>query len=234
MSDTTFSDTTLTATSEEITEEQVAKYLQQNVNFFSTYPNLLAELELPHHSGQAVSLVEKQVSILRDRNIEMRQRLNHLLDNARDNDRLFDKSKRLVLALLETKDLASFVDALYYSFSKEFNIHYTRLIFFGNEATPSSAARVVNINEAREHLGKHLKSNKSVTGGIEIKEAEFLFDSDAPNIGSAALTVLSHGNLIGVLAIGNQDPSYYHSSMGTLFLGYIGEVLNRMLPAYLE
>ncbi len=215
------------------TQEQVATYLREHLHFFSHYPDLLAELELPHNSGSAVSLVEKQVSILRERNIEMRQRLNNLLDNARENDVIFDKTKRLVLALLECTTLAGVIDALYHSFDKEFNIHYTRIILFGSNGVDAGHARIESINSAKTAIGKHLKAIKAVSGGIDVKEMEFLFDDDAPNVGSSALTVLSHGNLIGVLAIGNQDPTYYRSSMGTLFLAYIGEVLNRILPRFL-
>jgi len=36
-----------------------------------------------------------------------------------------------------------------------------------------------------------------------------------------------------VLAIGHTDPNYYRSSMGTLFLSYIAEVLNRIIPRLL-
>lgn len=217
----------------ELSEEQIVAYLRKHLDFFTRQKDLLAELELPHNSGKAVSLVERQVTILRERNIEMRQRLSSLLDNARDNDRLFDKTKRLVLALLECHDLGDLVDALYYSFDKEFNVHYTRLILFGHNIPPS-AARVESVNNARNHIGKRLKSAHAVSGGIDVKETEFLFDDDARNVGSAAIAVLSHGNPLGVLAIGNQDPAYYRSSMGTLFLAYIAEVLNRLLPKYLN
>ena len=86
-----------------IRDEQVAEYLRSNPDFFKQQPGLLADLTLPHESGNAISLVERQVSILRERNMDMRHRMSSLLDNARDNDRLFDKTKRLVLALLEGK-----------------------------------------------------------------------------------------------------------------------------------
>lgn len=221
------------ANTEKISHEQVAKYLSEHQNFFSQYPNLLAQLELPHNSGQAISLVEKQVSILRERNIEMRQRLNNLLENARENDQLFNKTKRLVLALLESKTLPDLIQALYYSFDKDFGIHYTRIILFGSNGIDAGEARIESITTAKIAIGKRLNSAKAVTGGIDVKEMEFLFDSDSQNIGSAAMTVLEHGNIFGVLAIGNQDPTYYRSSMGTLFLGYIGEVLNRLLPKHL-
>lgn len=213
--------------------ENIAEYLRKHPQFFNDFPDLVADMHINHDSGKAVSLVERQVSILRERNIEMRQRLSALLDTARENDQLFAKTRRLILALLECNELGDLVDALYYSFQKEFNVHYTRLILFGTQLPPS-IARNENINKAREHIGKRLKAPHAVSGGIDVKECEFLFDDDAPNVGSAALAVLSYGNPLGVLAIGNQDPNYYRSSMGTLFLGYIAEVLNRMLPTLLH
>ncbi len=216
-----------------ISDEQVAAYLREHQDFFSQHPELLAEIELPHNSGSAVSLVEKQVSVLRDRNMDMRHRLNHLLENARENDLIFDKTKRLVLALLQCNDLSSLVDALYHSFDKDFGIHYTRLILFGTNGVNAGPARIESINTAKTAIGKHMKAIKAVSGGIDVKEIEFLFDEDSANVGSSALTVLTHGNLLGVLAVGNQDPTYYQSSMGTIFLAYIGEVLNRLLPKFL-
>lgn len=214
--------------------EQVAAYLQAHPEFFVHHQDLLGDLFLPHESGPAVSLVERQVSILRERNIDMRNRLSKLLDNARENDKLFDKTKRLVLTLIEGQDLGDIIDALHYSFDKEFNIHYTTLQLFGNiEKLPSSQAQVVPMALARDHIGPLLKSNRAMCGTLGNKELSFLFGKHADSIGSVATVPLVHGTTFGLLAIGNRDPQYYRSSMGTLFLGYIAEVLNRLLPKYL-
>lgn len=214
--------------------EQIEAYLREHPDFFVTQPELLAELSLPHESGSAISLVERQVAILRERNIDMRHRLSKLLDNARDNDKLFDKTKRLVLNLLEGQDMGDIIDALHYSFDKDFSIHYTSVILFGNlDKVPSSQARVVTIAEAREHVGALLKNSRAVCGTLGAKEMQFIFDEHASDIGSVAAVPLVHGSVFGLLAIGNRDPHYYRSSMGTLFLGYIAEVLNRLLPKYL-
>lgn len=35
-----------------------------------------------------------------------------------------------------------------------------------------------------------------------------------------------------MLAIGSPDPQHYKSSLGTLFLGYVAEVLARVLPRF--
>jgi hypothetical protein len=214
--------------------EQIAAYLQQHPDFFVARQELLGDLFLPHESGPAVSLVERQVSILRERNIDMRHRLSKLLDNARDNDKLFDKTKRLVLTLLEGQDFADIIDALHYCFDREFGIHFTSMIMFGNpDKVPSSQARVVSLAEARDNLGTLLKNNRAMCGTLGRKELTFIFGKHADDIGSVATVPLVHGTTFGLLAIGNRDPQYYRSSMGTLFLGYIAEVLNRLLPKYL-
>lgn len=210
-------------------DEDIINFLRSKKDFFVNHPELLSEIHLPHESGDAISLVEKQVSVLRERNKDMRERLSNLLDNARENDRLFDLTKRLVLALLECNDFGDLVDALYYSFDKEFGIPFTRLIIFDKNNFSSSAARNVSIIDAKKVLGKRLKASRIVSGGLDEQEIQFLFGDDANKIGSAAIAVLSHNSIAGVLAIGNQDPNYYNSSMGTLFLGHITEVLDRLL-----
>ncbi|MDF3014374.1 MAG: hypothetical protein K0Q78_2578 [Cellvibrio sp.] len=214
--------------------EQIEAYLREHPDFFEQHHELLAEITLPHESGSAVSLVERQVAILRERNIDMRHRLSKLLDNARDNDKLFDKSKRLVLSLIEGQDMGDIIDALHYSFDKDFNIHFTSVILFGNaDKIPSSQARIVTIAEAREHVGPLLKNSRAVCGTLGAREMEFIFGEHAREIGSVATVPLTHGSVFGLLSIGNRDPHYYRSSMGTLFLSYIAEVLNRLLPKYL-
>lgn len=228
------SDHTVTDTEHATTEEQVTKYLRKHPDFFVKQPGLLADLRLPHASGQAISLVERQVSILRERNMDMRHRLSKLLDNARDNDRLFDKTKRLVLALLEGKTLTDTIDSLFYSFDNEFKIHYTTLVLFGDADTLCAGkARVEPLSKARESIAQVLKNSRPLCGTLSAEEVKYLFPEKADKVGSVALVPLIHGNTFGLLAIANRDPSYYRSSMGTLFLSYIGEVLNRQLPQYL-
>ena len=91
-----------TVTTTEPFEAQVIRWLQANPAFFDDQPELLADLSVRHPlGGKAVSLVERQMKILRERNIEMRHKLSHLMDVARDNDRRAERVKRLPLGLLE-------------------------------------------------------------------------------------------------------------------------------------
>ncbi|MBB6519968.1 DUF484 family protein [Pseudoteredinibacter isoporae] len=217
-----------------IDEQDIVEFLKNDPEFFLRHPNLITDIQLPHASGNAISLIERQVSVLRDRNMEMRHRLSSLLENARDNDKLFDKTKRLVLALMEAQDLGDIVDALFYSFNSEFKIHYTTLLLFSKDDNiDAGPARIVTLNEAREPLGAHIKSGKASCGHFDGNTIHYLFEDNAAKVGSAAIAPLIHGNCFGLLAIGNRDSDYYRSSMGTLFLSYIADMLNRIVPKHL-
>lgn len=214
-------------------EQAIADYLLNHPGFFERHGDVLQNLRLHHPSGRAVSLIEKQVSALRERNTELRHKLNQLLENARDNDRLFERSKRLVLSLMEAGELGDLVDALYYSFDKEFAIPHTRLILFQAPALPSNA-RVKSLQEAQIFLGRNLKASRAISGGLDNDAVQYLFDEDAQQVGSAAMAPLHYRTLMGVLTIGHPDRDHFQSGMGTLFLTHIAEVLDRLLPHFLD
>lgn len=223
-------DTSENQASRTATEEQVCEFLTAEKHFFDRHPELLESLELPHESGEAVSLIERQICVLRDRNLEMRSRLNNLLETARANDTLFEKTKRLVLALLETDNLAQAIDTLYNSLKNDFQIEHYQLILFNLEETLNTPAKVASLHQGTQAIGGLLRSNRATCGVLRDEELSFLFDDRAPAIQSVAVVPLNNGNTFGVLSIGSSQPLYYKSSMGTLFLSYIAEVLNRVLP----
>ncbi len=217
----------MTDTDAKLSPETIAAYLRSHPDFFVDNEELLAELKIPHRSGPAVSLVEKQQSVLRERNTELRHRLTGLVDNARSNDRLFGLTRRVVLALLDSKDLAQAVDIIYNSFGDEFGVEFTQIILF--DESPLCRARIEPLSHAQRVIGKYLKARQTIGGGLGREERDFLFGEQSPKVGSAAMAVLAYGDVYGVLAIGNSDPDYYQSSMGTLFLGYIAEVFSRVI-----
>ena len=208
-------------------DTQVAEYLRQHPGFFSDKEELLVSMTVPHAAGQAVSLVEKQLGILRERNSELRNRLSKLIDSARSNDRLFSHSRKLVLSLLDCKNSAQAVDVIYASFARDFGIETTQILLFDNNTI--SRARNESLIVADREIGRYLKARQTVGGGLTKDEIRFVFTDNAERVGSAALSVLAYGEVYGVLAIGNEDPNFYNSDMGTLFLNYIAEVLSRVL-----
>ena len=211
--------------------EMVAAYLRAHPEFFIDHDELIPELRIPHQRGDTVSLVERQVKLLRERNIEMRHRLSQLMDVARDNDRLFDKTRRLVLDLLDAATLEEVVSAVEDSLRHQFQVPYSSLILFSE--TPLAVGRSVSSAQAHEAIGGLLADGKTVCGVLRSHELAFLFgEEEQAQIGSAAVVCLSYKGLHGILAIGSPDPQHYRSSLGTLFLGYIAEVLARVVPTF--
>jgi uncharacterized protein YigA (DUF484 family) len=189
---------------------------------------MLDFLHVSHASGSAVSLVEKQVSVLRERNIDMRHRLNALTANARDNDKLYEQTRTLVLALLDAGDIDGLYAAFMASMEKDFGVDYATLILFG-EPGDETQCRVETVEAAKIEIGALLKGRKPVCGVLRKEELAYLFPN-AGEVGSAALMPLANGEEVGLVAVGSADANRYSSSMGTLFLTHIADVIVRLLP----
>lgn len=217
-----------------IEEEKVAQYLKEHPNFFRNWENLLTELKLPHQSGSAISLVEKQVAILRDRNMDLRHRLGKLLDVAKENDVFFDRTRQLTLSLLEAGNLKSIANTLEKSLINDFMVDSAALILHDTEIKDQHRIlRRVKSTVVKDKLSGLLQGKNIVCAPLRKDEAEFLFPHHAEIIASAAIVPLNFRGSLGLLAIGSLDPAHFKSNMGTLFIGHIGEVLSRILRPYL-
>ena len=216
-------------------EKVVREFLRENPDFLDKNTDILETMVLSHNSGKAISLVERQVGVMRDRNKEMRSRLDNMLQTAQDNDLLFEKTKRLVLNLLEAKNLGALVEAVYDSLGKDYGIEFYSLTLFGDEKKlPRTMARIASTEKANERVGTLIGANRTVCGVLREDEMVFLFGERGRQVGSVAAVPLRYDSLYGILAVGNSDPNFYKSSMGTLFLSYIAEILNRVLPNHLK
>lgn len=216
-------------------EKVVREFLRDNPDFLDKNTDILETMVLSHNSGKAVSLVERQVGVMRDRNREMRSRLDNMLQTAKDNDLLFEKTKRLVLNLLEAKTLSALIEAVYDSLGKDYGIEFYSLTLFGDETKlPRTMARIASTEKANERIGTLIGANRTVCGVLREDEMVFLFGERGRQVGSVAAVPLRYDSLYGILAVGNSDPNFYKSSMGTLFLSYIAEILNRVLPNHLK
>lgn len=222
-----------------LSPEQVADYLRQHPDFFLEQDELLRSLTLPHDSGRAISLVERQVHLFREQRDTLRHELTELLSIARHNDRLFEKSKRLLLHVIEARNLTEMAAAIDDSIRSDFGLDAASVLLFAEPAVAGrspveGALHVVAPEQARERLGSLLDGERAVCGQFREAERTFLFpDRDAP-IASVALVPLRHQQLVGVFAVGSCQPGYFDQSMGSLFLTYISDTLSRLLPPMVQ
>jgi len=216
-----------------VTADQVADYLAAHPDFFSQYTHLLEKLYVPHQRGTAVSLVERQTSLLRERNELLHGHLADLIDAAKHNDVKFDKTKRMVLALLEAATLDDVAVAIEESLCRDFYGDETALLLFSERALNSNGVRT--LARAEDSLVQPLiETNLPSCGQLSEAMNRFLFQEQGHKVQSAAVVPLVKGETLGLLAIGSHDPNYFQSSQGTLFLSYVGEVLSRILFRILQ
>ena len=212
----------------ELDEEQVREYLKEHPDFLQRHPDMLDFMHVSHASGSAVSLVEKQVSVLRERNIDMRHRLNTLTANARDNDRLYEQTRQLVLRLLEADTVPALYAAFHDAMASDFEVEHASMILFGEPGSEGDC-RVDSADTAKIEIGQLLKGRKAICGPLRKEELAYLFPA-AGEVGSAAVMPLYDSEALGVIAVGSSDASRYSSNMGTLFLNHIADVIIRQLP----
>jgi uncharacterized protein YigA (DUF484 family) len=226
----------------QVDEESVREFLIANGDFLQRNPDLLDHLHISHASGSAVSLVEKQVSILRERNIDMRHRLKALTANARDNDKLYEHTRALVVKLLDADSVTALCQGFMDSMRQNFQAECASIILFGDQPT-DQGYRVDRKDNAKAEIGALLNSRKAVCGTLRKEEFNYLFpatikpkalgESQPINHGgSAAIMPIAGDRLLGLIAVGSSDPHRYDKTMGTLFLAHIADVIVRLLPRF--
>jgi uncharacterized protein YigA (DUF484 family) len=214
---------------EHVNDESVARFLRENPDYFQRYPGLLTLLQLPHTSGQAVSLVERQVALLRERNIDMRKRLTQLVGTASTNDSLFDKTRSLTLALLDVEDFAGLDAVIEESLRTGFKADDVACFVSQREPIPE-LRHVHRVDDTRDLPMINLtQSTGAACGPLRADEYRRLFHVADAGDASAAIVQLRHRDLVGILAIGSHDPRRFSPDMGTLFVRYIADVLARLI-----
>ncbi|MCG8613329.1 MAG: DUF484 family protein [Pseudomonadales bacterium] len=222
-------------TVEGLSEAQVVEYLRQHPGFFVDHDYLLREIRVPHDSGRAISLVERQVQVFREQRDQLQRELGNLIAIARENDRFFEKSKRLLINLIEAKSLEEVVIMIEESVRNDFGLDCASLLLFGDPRDyPVSNIQVLPLEEAEAILGEMIHSKKAICGRLQPRQSKCLFPMIDTEIGSAAVISLHNTEHLGMFSLGSHDQSYFDRGMGSLFLSYISDTMSRLLPPLLS
>lgn len=212
--------------------EQVASFLSNHPDFFNNHPALLTELHLVHATGKAVSLIEKQVQVLRDQNQELKTKLLELVDVAQGNDRLNERMHQMTLDLLKAGSLLELLDALKDHLRNEFKADAIALHLPGlDEARQREiGARNLVIDETlKERFPTVCAEGKPQCGRLKQEQLDFMFGDQAAAIESTAVVPLGECAGSGLLAVGSREVNRFNPCMGTLFLSHLGELLSCLL-----
>lgn len=220
-------------------EITIASYLKNHPDFFDRHGELLESIHLKHTTGASVSLIERQVSMLRDRNRSLKKQLGELMSIARDNDRLSAVMHELTLRLVKAPSLRG----VFQSVDQHFRLHFPheRYVLMllqqtaGTNNMPmesNNQLRFTHENEPGfEQISGLLKEGRPVCGRLSDAQYSFLF-GEPNDLRSAALVPLRpmiRRNLTstyGLICVASTDPGRFHASMGTIFLTNMGETIS--------
>ena len=188
--------------SEQIERESlVAEWLKATPVFFERHANLLAEISLKNpHGDRAISLQERQLSVLREQNQALNKRLSDMLRFGSQND----KTQTLMIAwlksLLEAKDESQVEQAITSGLSDIFGVELVKLT-----QDVSDADFCGSINTAPESLKKLVPED----------------------VASLALVNLSGISL--QLVLGSNSADKFTADMGGFYLSQIGQLAEAAL-----
>lgn len=216
----------------------VVEYLEAFPDFFVHHPQLLQRIRLPdaRNGGATVSLLERQVEVLRERNRQLDRRLSEFIEIAHSNDELAAKIHRLTTRLVHARSLEQVVDAIEASLREDFDVQRAVLVLFRDEPTLAARdSRFVRLvkRDAQDIRGFEalFSSGRPRCGQVRDSQRDYLFGAAGAGIGSVALTPIGPGGSIGLLACGAASVHRFNPTMSTDFLTRIGELIAAAVAA---
>lgn len=204
--------------------EDVAMYLRDNPHFFEAHQDILAQIILPHpHGGRTISLGERQLLALRDKNKELENKLRELIAFARENDALQHKVHEFTVSLFAAPDLATLHEMI---------PHLLRDIF----AVPHAVLQLWQANPPSAEVRAFADAQ---TGPVCLHHAardtaEWFGESGAQLKSFAYIPLHAGSETIGMLVLASEDQQRFYPEMGAVLLQRIGEAASSALHPCLD
>jgi len=202
--------------------DDLARFLRANPQFFEQNPELLESLHVPHpHGGRAIPLAERQTVALREKARVLEGRLGELISNAAQNDAISEKVHRLAVALVGARDFPALARSLYFHLREDFAVPHVALRIWG-KSVPVDFEEAAAVDAAQKEQATMMGAPQC--GPAQSNLFSAWFGDAAEHIRSHALVPLGQTTVFGLLALGSEDPKRFYPDMGTLYLRRIGEL----------
>lgn len=222
--------------STQVDEDKVVRYLQNNPEMLMNYPEIFSQLEIPHLSGGATSLVERQLKLLREDNQTLKAKIDELVCIARENEELNQRFHRLALELMNTDQLH---DVLAMVQDQVQTFFYTDFVCFRFLPQVRDAGNVLDGHYLDPQSGiidsvmPWIEGRKPICGRRDDEISRQLFGKDV-RVGSSAYIPLYHARDLGLLCLGSISADRFGLAMGTIFLQQLGELVSNRLKNLLQ
>ncbi|MDB5969262.1 MAG: hypothetical protein JWQ90_1712 [Hydrocarboniphaga sp.] len=219
-----------------LSDDQVLAYLKSHPDFLATHPELLETMELQHATGSAVSLIERQVEVLRGRSQRLEDRMTKLLENARDNERRASNVHRLARTLIRAPTLAAAILGLQQCMREDFGIDEAWVGVSPGLLKRSDIEGLQRL-EPEGAVGRQfddfLRTKLIECGPLTAVRAKLLFPKAAEPPQSAAVVPLERDKNLGMLVLASRDPERFQPRQGKVFLEMTAELVAAAVRAKL-
>jgi uncharacterized protein YigA (DUF484 family) len=215
-----------------LSDEDIAGWLRSHPDFFARNTELLATLRVPHETGGAVSLIERQIELLREKNSNADARFTELVSIARANEQLTARIHRFTRRLMRAPTRRATLLQMEQGLREDFDVTQSVLLLFGGAADESGMRFVRHVAADDSNLAGFdtlFASGRPRCGQIRDSLREYLFGVDAASVGSVALVPLGGANPQGLLALASLNSQRFHPGMSTDFLALLGELVSDAL-----
>lgn len=201
--------------SDKLNPKDVELFLLDNLDFFESRESLLTEMKFKDSSSTTSSLLERQISKLRDEQKDLMNLLTSFVETAKLNEDLFNKSKELTLAILGASNKNDVIRTVQNDFKKSFNVNNCQLSFYSN----------AEIDDIEKNTGISFHKGAIHCGSFSNEKMEFLF-SDS-RVESLVIAVLVNKSEIGMLKLGSYERTRYLGDEDTTFIQYVRDILEK-------
>lgn len=228
MSEQTNSDKQITIDS----DKAAIDYLEEHPDLLQRFPEVLSSLQIPHFSGKgSVSLIERQVKLLRDQNHALEDKIHDLVETAQQNEQLSEKMHRYSVGLMQAKEIEDLLSISMQTLKNVFDVDTAAVRF---KPSIEAGMGISNDDIISDKAYAALLDTIGIGRGnchndLDDELLHVLFDKGAEGIRSCGLAALDTPHRIGILALGSTSKDRFTPGMGTLFLERLGELMSAAL-----
>jgi uncharacterized protein YigA (DUF484 family) len=221
-----------------ITEDDIANYLANTPDFFERHAQLLAAVQLSSpHSQRAVSLQERQATLLREKIRMLEQRIMDMIRNVNENMVLSDKLLQWARSLLLNTDPYALPQLMADELADQFSVPQVGIKVWGVAPAYAGCSFAQGVSDdAKLFVSSLTEPFCGVNTGLEainwlpepqaVVSLAILPLRGIPQAGSSAHGVTP---AFGLMVLASPDAQRFNSTMGTDFLERVADLASAAL-----
>lgn len=211
----------------------VIEYLKTHPDFFREYPTALREVTIPHLVGAGVvSLIERQVAMLRTHCAQLQQELDLRKTRAGLQRAMLQNMQAVTLKLLRCDGAAEIYAAALKCLKRDYAVDELRVFIFSDEIAGQAVEGIKFLPRTAKlkyMFIELINRSKPLCGSLQDEHIRMLFQAAAGHVNSTLIIPLRHPKWEGLVALGSHEHGRYGRGFELEMLQHLFAVLGARL-----